>query len=79
MRKSFPVDHLLSRIEVTEVYCDQGFMLVERYTPAYWTRVSYDQLSHDIWVRKKLSNMVSWTYYSIVREFVQILILQIYL
>ena len=25
MRKSFPVDHLLSRIEVTEVHCDQGF------------------------------------------------------
>ena len=25
MRKSFPVDHLLSRIEITEVHCDQGF------------------------------------------------------
>ena len=64
------MDHFLSRIEVTEVYCDQGFMLVQHYCSAYWTRVSYGQLSHDKEVIKY--GELNWYYYLIVREYADI-------
>ena len=81
MRKSFPVDHLLSRIEVTEVHCDQGFHVGGALLPCVsdegvvWPAVAWYLGS------KEVINFGEWNlyYYLIVREFMQILILEIQL
>ena len=81
MRKSFPVDHLLSRIEVTEVHCDQGFHVGGALLPCVsdegvvWPVVAWYLGS------KEVINFGEWNlyYYLIVREFMQILILEIQL
>ena len=81
MRKSFAVDHLLSCIEVTKVRWEQGFHVGGALLPCVsdegvvWPAVAWYLGS------KEVINFGEWNlyYYLIVREFMQILILEIQL